>query len=393
MGMAIGRAGLSFAMIDDRDWERLARFITGEAAPDEAASTHVWLEADNARREVYERMRHTWELAKVDPSQWNSRAAWRHVAPHLSNAAIPTSAEGERATPRGHARVKLTRVSGNNRWHPSRWSVAAGIAAGLVILAGGVLSPRILGDRRAAAARIGAAAKAETMNEVVTRRAQRATIQLADGTRITLNVDSKLRYPQGYGVSSRDLHLEGEAFFDVAHGTIPFVVHTAQGVARDVGTRFVVTAYPSTNDTRVVVSDGMVVLTSHDSARNSTAMAESVAATAAAERDSVVLTSATLGVASPNGEVRMSEGIDVADHLAWIEGRLVFVGAPLGEVVQRLSRWYDIDVRLADASLESVRFSGTFQTENPGYVLNLLAASAGAKLARSGAAYVLSARK
>ena len=89
----------------------------------------------------------------------------------------------------------------------------------------------------------------------------------------------------------------------------------------------------------------------------------------------------------------MSDGVEVADHLAWMEGRLVFVGAPLSEVTQRLSRWYDIDVRLADESLEKVRFSGTFQTENPGYVLNLLAASAGARLSRSGAAYVLTARR
>lgn len=376
-------------MINDRDWERLARFVTSEATPDEAENTRQWLESDSARLELSQRMREAWELAKVDDS-WNSRAAWHRIASQRDDAGVLSGIATQNITPRTHPQVKFGRRSGDNKKYWFRWPAVAGIAAALVLVAGGAVATRVLKNGAAPTPRV---AKAEVMNEILTRRAQRATIQLTDGTRITLNVDSRLRYPQGYGVTSRDLYLEGEAFFDVAHSSIPFIVHTAQGSARDVGTRFVVTAYPSTGDTKVVVAEGSVVLASRGLSRNATALANSPSRQAAAAYDSVVLTSAKLGVASASGEVTAADGIDVADHLAWMEGKLVFVGAPLSEVVQRLSRWYDIDVRLAGASLEKVRFSGTFQTENPGYVLNLLAVSAGARLSRSGAAYVLSSRR
>src|SRR5205823_9036692 len=55
--------------------------------------------------------------------------------------------------------------------------------------------------------------RAPAMREFATARGRRAAIELADGTRIVLSVDSKLRVPVDYGRTTRAVYLEGEAYF------------------------------------------------------------------------------------------------------------------------------------------------------------------------------------
>ena len=104
------------------------------------------------------------------------------------------------------------------------------------------------------------------MREIATTRGQQATLDLADGTRVTLAADSKLRIPPSFGragtdgVRRRDVELQGE-LFDVVHNTTrPFVVHTTTAVTKDVGTSFVISAYPEAHMTEVVVVSGSVGL-------------------------------------------------------------------------------------------------------------------------------------
>jgi transmembrane sensor len=368
-------------MLDDHDWQRLARYVAGETSGDERESTRAWLESDAARRELHARMKEAWDVARVDESRWDSRRSWDRMRARLESREIP-SLRTDAARPH-IAHYRAFAPASERSW----WRGLGAIAAGAVVVIGGVAVAKAVTERRAAQL-AQAPAIVPQMNEIFTRRAQRATVHLSDGSKITLNVDSRLRYPQEYGQASRDIYLEGEAFFEVAHRTAPFVVHTTQGSVRDIGTRFVVSAYPNSSDTKVVVSDGAVVISPRGTTgpRDSGPHPTSVPAT-----DSLILTSSTLGIIN-GGKLQMSGGVGVADHLAWMDGRLVFVGAPLDDVVQRLSRWYDIDVRLGDKSLAQVQFSGTFRSENPDNVLSLLSASAGARLTRSGSAYVLTAR-
>src|SRR5690606_6576448 len=91
----------------------------------------------------------------------------------------------------------------------------------------------------------------------------------------------------------------------------------------------------------------------------------------------------------PDGAVQIERGVDATEHLAFAEGRLVFREAPLGEVVEHLGRWYDIDVRLADSTLATLPLSASFQQEPVARVLNLIALSLGLRVEREGAAVLL----
>src|SRR5699024_7923477 len=90
--------------------------------------------------------------------------------------------------------------------------------------------------------------------KIITEKGQQTTVQLSDGTRIHLNVESRLSVAAGFNSDNkRIVHLEGEAFFEVAPDRQrPFEVHTAGSVTQVLGTKFNVSAYPDQEDVQVV---------------------------------------------------------------------------------------------------------------------------------------------
>lgn len=76
-------------------------------------------------------------------------------------------------------------------------------------------------------------------NTVEVPKGQRASLMLSDGTKIWLNSQSKLIYPTQFSDKERNVRLEGEAFFDVAHKEhLPFVVHSPLLAIKVLGTKF-----------------------------------------------------------------------------------------------------------------------------------------------------------
>jgi Fe2+-dicitrate sensor, membrane component len=207
------------------------------------------------------------------------------------------------------------------------------------------------------------------MREYSTVRGQRTAILLADGTRAVLSVESRLRVPATYGNRSRDVYLDGEGFFEVIHDSkMPFRVHTARALAEDLGTAFVVRAYPEDSTTTVVVTEGKVALRASDEG---------------ADRGAE-LTRGQLGQLDPSGVVNIVQHVDVERYLAWRQARLVFKRTPLAQVARELERWYDIDITLADSSLASVPVTGVFVSQPADRILRNVARSLDVKYTRQG---------
>ena len=187
------------------------------------------------------------------------------------------------------------------------------------------------------------------MRLIATAKGQRAEIRLADGSRVVLGVDSRLHVASDFGDSARDLYLDGTAYFDVVHdSTRPLRIHTSNAVTEDVGTRFVVTAYRASGSTQVVVESGTVTMRP--------------VRVASASR--VELTAGDMGRLAPNEAVPAVRVVDTAAYTAWMRGRLDFRDAPLSDVVAELRRWYDVDVRIGDASLGAMPLSASFDAES-----------------------------
>ena len=95
--------------------------------------------------------------------------------------------------------------------------------------------------------------------EKATSYGEKDIITLTDGSIITLNADSKLKFPDQFDGSRREIYLEGEAYFEVHHNiNQPFIVHTENLSTIVLGTKFNVSAYPENKTIAVSLLEGKV---------------------------------------------------------------------------------------------------------------------------------------
>src|SRR5580704_13721004 len=306
----------------------LARYLAHECTPAEAAAVRQWIAADPDRVRAVERLRATFDAAAPPHERPDVDAMWAQVRGHH-----PTSLPPARRRP---------------------FPVSILVAAAVLIVA--VLVDRAISHRSATPG---------VVREIATSTGQRATIDLADGSRVILGPRSRISTPEHFGEGPRDVTLEGEAYFEVRHdSTHPFRVHTAGGVAEDIGTRFVVRAYAGEAALRVVVAEGRVSVTRSGGAP-------------------VALGAGQLASFDAAGAAAVRP-VDTAAYVAFSDGRLVFDGTPLDEVVSELGRWYDLDVRLAAPDFAGHHISASFTGLAEDDVLGAVAAAAGLRYTRLG---------
>lgn len=358
--------------MNDIDWNVLDRYFSGEASPDEVASVTRWT-ARPGGADLLQSVREIWDAAGVisTPSSPDVNAAWRSLMQRAEHGGAD-GAEHDGATSAALPLAQRTSRQSRpfRRFAPRIWPM---VLAASVIAAASVFAVNRIASRGAATS----SATGQPTREFVTRRAQRADVYLSDGTRVLLNVDSRLRVPAGYGERARTVMLEGEAYFDVVHNTTrPFRVITAAGIAEDIGTAFVVAHYPETKGMQVSVASGAVIVRRDSSTTNGT-----------------TLQRGDLARMDDAGRVSVTHGVDMENELAWTTGKLVFERVPLRDVVPRLARWFDADIRLGDSSLNDVRYTASIRNEPVRHVLDLLAASLDARVERDVTGYVLYAGK
>lgn len=163
--------------------------------------------------------------------------------------------------------------------------------------------------------------------------------ELADGTRVWLNAESELRFPETFGGGERRVYVKGEVFFDVAHDEAhPFVVSTGRGDVRVLGTRFNLTDYAGTPLAATLV-EGRIRFHTPDG------------------RDYDVRPSQQLTFDEAGGTVDV-QTVDVSVYTAWVDHQFVFRNQSLEDIMTTLSRWYDFHPVFADDSLRGIRLSG-----------------------------------
>lgn len=185
-----------------------------------------------------------------------------------------------------------------------------------------------------------------------TGRGERLTIDLADGTRVRLDADTRLIVRQD--PLGRHVRMErGRAEFDVAHETRrAFRVETSRIEVRDIGTRFLVD--DRRGATRVVLIEGLVDL--HDPRT----------------RDfKAHMTPGQLALINTGGGLRLSRA-DLAREAAWRDGRMVLDDTPLSQALDDLHLASRARFTLDDPALADLRVSGVFRLSDAPAFLNAL---------------------
>jgi ferric-dicitrate binding protein FerR (iron transport regulator) len=190
----------------------------------------------------------------------------------------------------------------------------------------------------------------------VTAPGQRETVTLRDGTHLVLGPATRLTVRGELGAGTRDVELDGEAVFTVAHDARrPFVVRANRTTMRDVGTVFVVRAYREDAAVRVAVAEGEVALVGAS------------------------LRARDVATIDASGAVHIRRGVDVARYLAWTQGGLQFEDTPLKQVARDVGRAYGVEVTLADSALGGLHVTVRFDNQPLDVVLETVTRAVGAR--------------
>lgn len=201
--------------------------------------------------------------------------------------------------------------------------------------------------------------------EYAAGHAERRVIHLADGSTVTLAADSRVAVRLSAG--RRDLRLlQGEALFDVAHDRQrPFVVATAHGEVRAVGTAFDVTLRQG--DASVAVVEGVVEI-----ALPSTAGATAEPIVKRASKGEQVAFGTATRAGQSIGFISQSAAADPTSITAWTRGKLVFRGEPLAQVVATINRYATDQLRITDPRQAATPVYGVVDQGDVGAIRDLI---------------------
>ena len=179
----------------------------------------------------------------------------------------------------------------------------------------------------------------QLQNRLITPKGGEYTLMLADGTKVWVNAATEISYPVKFAGNERRVHLEGEAYFEVAKNvTKPFIVEANGMEVKVYGTRF------NLNTRRM---DQMY-----------TTLVEGAVSVKPKGQPEVMLKPNQQAIFNKlSGRVSVRE-VDVMAYVAWHQGNYYFENKSIGEILDELSLWYDIQVFFMNPEMKNERFSG-----------------------------------
>lgn len=209
---------------------------------------------------------------------------------------------------------------------------------------------------------------------------------LSDGTKVWLNAGSKLIYPERFGLTGREVELEGEAFFDVAGNVkAPFSVHARRIRIGVLGTSFNVKAYAEDAEIETTLISGKVQVTlDHDpekkillSPHEKLTIGGDEDEDEEGERKDAGAAKRSYHALHYQVQALPKDTAIAIGETAWLKHRLVISDESFENVAHMLERKYDVEVRFEDEVLKSEHLSGVFERESIGRVLQILQMTTG----------------
>lgn len=173
-----------------------------------------------------------------------------------------------------------------------------------------------------------------TMDTLDVPRGLQFSLKLADGTQVWLNSDTRLSYPAVFAGKTREVYVEGEAFFDVtANASRPFIVHAGNNALKVLGTSFNVNTFEEAITT--TLTSGRLLV--------------------AADEQQQLLNPGEQ--TSYSGGLLGKQTVDTHIYTAWKDGDLFFEDATLLDISRYLARNYDYNFEFTDTSLKSLKLT------------------------------------
>ncbi|WP_291595365.1 FecR family protein [Bacteroides sp.] len=200
------------------------------------------------------------------------------------------------------------------------------------------------------------------MQTVYVPAGQRTLVTLADGTTVWVNGKSTLTFPSRFSSETRNVALDGEAYFDVQKDPKKqFIVSTAhQSAIKVLGTQFNVKAYKEDDEVTTTLIEGKV----HFEFNNTSQYPQYIS----------MAPGQKLIYYSQNGrtEVHTTSG---EWEVAWKDGKIIFRQTSLRDALAILADRYDVEFVIRENVPHDDSFSGTFTNKSMEQILNFIKAS------------------
>jgi len=297
----------------------ITRYLARQTSAEENEWLATWVAESADHERVFEQLKIVWQSSKAAAATDDTAAALRNVKARLRTP-------GATPTPLPPAR------------RPRYWLAALALLVLVVAGIGWYLAmprrPQLYALRQ-------------------TPAGQQQMIQLADGSRVTLAPQSRLRYPAAFDGAYRDVYLEGEAFFEVSKDTRhPFRVHSGPLITQVLGTKFNVSARGQGQPTAVSLVEGKVQVMD--------------------KQNSYLLAPGQQFRTDPATGRIYRQKFDAEQVTGWRRNKLIFKNEKLAEAASQIERLYNVKLVFTDSATAEVRLWATFDNEPLPAVLDAL---------------------
>lgn len=166
---------------------------------------------------------------------------------------------------------------------------------------------------------------------------------LPDKSVVWMNGNTSIRYAANF-LGNRTIVLDGEAFFEVSKNGTPFFVKVVNNTIKVLGTKFNVSAYASRPIVTTLVAGSVEISNKHEQ---------------------LILLPQQQAISSSAGSGFEVKTVNTNIYTSWISGVFEFHNAPLGEIMEQLAQWYDIEIIYQNSQLKNLNFTGTLFRDNP----------------------------
>jgi ferric-dicitrate binding protein FerR (iron transport regulator) len=195
---------------------------------------------------------------------------------------------------------------------------------------------------------------------------------LPDGSIVRLNAKSKVSYAEGFGKTTREVFLTGEAYFEVTHNAaIPFIVHTDEADIKVLGTKFNVRNYSNEHRMEAALLTGSIELTLHTDTKHKILLKPS---------DKIIVTKNADGDAAPMPSaedkkveltsIKMQDSVIV--ETSWLNDKMAFFDKPFSEIALDLERQFDVKIEFKNNVVSGYKYTGVYDEENAADILKIL---------------------
>lgn len=328
------------------DHDLLMAYLLGEATDDQREKVDIWLSESEDNQIYLDELEQIWiDTGKLDPVPIlvDIDSAWSKVTELLNfeenNKVVELKPKIEKDNSN-----KLFRIA----------AIFLLIAASMFIITHFIVSPT---------------------EQTLTSELEIVEDTLPDGSLIALNINSKIIFPEEFNDDTREVSLEGEAFFNVSHDKgKPFIIHSEDANIKVLGTSFNVKAYQDMLEVEVVVESGTIML---------------FGVLENGDTSSVILNQGEKGIFDKKEKKarKISESVD--DEIFWNKRKLIFEETELLKVFEILEKSYNVKILVNNPSIMNCIYTATFIDNNIDDILQVIKESYKLSIIKENNTYII----